>query len=173
MEAVRKDLNRYPIENIKGDADENSIMEILDKYGIKAPEKSDKKLAAVTIWGTGAPLREFMNSKDMAEACVFIMENIDVKDIISIYKSGRQDPDYHPPHFLNIGTGEEISIKDLANKIKALTRFTGEVIFDSTRPDGTMRKATDTGALHGLGYKHKISLDEGLAITYRHYLKYL
>jgi len=171
--AIRNDLNRYPIENINGDADENSILGILDKYGVKASGRSGNKDTAVTIWGTGAPLREFMNSKDMAEACVFVMENIDIKDIISIHRQGTRDADYHPPHFLNIGTGEEISIRDLANKIKALTRFTGKVIFDSTRPDGTMRKATDTGALQGLGYRHKISLDEGLAETYRRYLKYL
>jgi GDP-L-fucose synthase len=173
MQAIRKDLSRYPIESINSDADEKSILAILDKYGVKAPGKSGSGKVAVSIWGTGAPLREFMNSKDMAEACVFVMENIDMKDIISVHKSGKSDPEYHPPHFLNIGTGEEISIKDLANKIKALTRFSGEVIFDSSKPDGTMRKATDTSALQGLGYKHKISLDEGLEETYGQYLKYL
>jgi GDP-L-fucose synthase len=148
---------------------------MLGKYGIKitGTDNSSKKQVVVTIWGTGAPLREFMNSKDMAEACVFVMENIDVKDITAIHKSGKSDPDYHAPHFLNIGTGEEISIKDLANKVKALTGFTGEVVFDSSKPDGTMRKATDTGALQGLGYKHKISLDQGLAETYKQYLKYI
>lgn len=174
IESIRKDLNRYPIENINGSADERSILSILDKYGIKitGTGNSGKKQVAVTIWGTGAPLREFMNSKDMAEACVFVMENIDVKDITAIHKTGKSDPEYYPPHFLNIGTGEEISIKDLANKVKALTGFTGEVVFDSSKPDGTMRKATDTGALQGLGYKHKISLDQGLAETYKQYLKY-
>jgi GDP-L-fucose synthase len=175
IEAIRKDLNRYPIEKINGSADEKSILVMLGKYGIKitGTDNSNKKQVAVTIWGTGAPLREFMNSKDMAEACVFVMENIDVKDITAIHKSGKSDPDYHAPHFLNIGTGEEISIKDLANKVKALTGFTGEVVFDSSKPDGTMRKATDTGALQGLGYKHKISLDQGLAETYKQYLKYI
>jgi GDP-L-fucose synthase len=174
IEAIRKDMNRYPIESINGSTDENSILSILDKYGIKitGTGNSGKKKVAVTIWGTGAPLREFMNSKDMAEACVFVMENIDVKDITAIHKTGKSDPEYHPPHFLNIGTGEEISIKDLANKVKALTGFTGEVVFDSSKPDGTMRKATDKGALQGLGYKHKISLDQGLAETYKQYLKY-
>jgi GDP-L-fucose synthase len=174
IEAIRKDLNRYPIEKINGSADEKGILVMLGKYGIKitGTDNLSKKQVVVTIWGTGAPLREFMNSKDMAEACVFVMENIDVKDITAIHKSGKSDPDYHAPHFLNIGTGEEISIKDLANKVKALTDFTGEVVFDSSKPDGTMRKATDTGALQGLGYKHKISLDQGLAETYKQYLKY-
>jgi len=175
IEAIRKDLNRYPVENIKGNSDQESIVEILDKYGIKIIGKDPtcKKKVAVTIWGTGTPMREFMNSKDMAEACVFIMENTDVRDIINIHKTGKSDPEYHPPHFLNIGTGEEISIKDLASKVKGLTGFSGEVVFDSTKPDGTMRKATDTSALKGLGYKHRITLDNGLSETYGRYLKYL
>lgn len=172
--AIRKDLNRYPVENINGSSDEKSIISILEKYGIKlAGGNSDRRITEVSIWGTGTPMREFMNSKDMAEACIFIMENIDLKDIISIHTRGKSDPEYHPPHFLNIGTGEEISIKDLAYKIKALTGFSGDVLFDSSKPDGTIRKATDTTALNGLGYKHKINLDDGLAQTYEQYLKYL
>jgi GDP-L-fucose synthase len=175
IQAIRNDLNRYPVENINGSSDQESIIKVLDKYGIKfnGEDKSGKKQVSVSIWGTGTPLREFMNSKDMAEACVFVMENVDIKDIVSIHKSGKSDPEYQPPHFLNIGTGEEISIKNLANKIKDLTGFTGEVVFDSLKPDGTMRKATDTTALKGLGYKHKISLDEGLEGTYKQYLKYI
>ena len=174
IEAIRKDLNRYPVEKINGSSDQESIIRILDKYGIKLTGKgqSGKSQVSVTIWGTGTPLREFMNSKDMAEACIFIMENTDVKDIINIHKTGKSDPEYHPPHFLNIGTGEEISIRDLALKVKELTGFSGDVVFDSSKPDGTMRKATDTTVLKGLGYRHKISLDEGLAATYRQYLKY-
>jgi len=174
IETIRKDLNRYPVEGINGGSDEKSIMAILEKYGIgqSGKDKSGREQVAVSIWGTGAPMREFMNSKDMAEACIFIMENIDVKDIAAIHKAGKSDPEYRPPHFLNIGTGEEISIKDLANKVKSLTGFSGKVVFDSSKPDGTMRKATDTTALKGLGYRHKISLDEGIAETYKQYLKY-
>jgi len=175
IEAIRKDLTRYPVEMIDGGSDRESIIGILDKYGIKLTGKgqSGKSLVSVTIWGTGTPLREFMNSKDMAEACIFIMENTDVKDIVNIHKTGKSDPEYHPPHFLNIGTGEEISIKDLAYKVKGLTGFSGDVVFDSSKPDGTMRKATDTTALKGLGYKHRIYLDDGLAETYRRYLNYV
>ena len=175
FQAIRKDLNRYPIDKIDGDSDEKSILAVLDKYGIRITNSDNpvKKQVNVTIWGTGVPLREFMNSKDMADACVYVMENINIPDIISIHKSGKSDPEYHPPHFLNIGSGEEISIKDLALKAKALTGFKGDVVYDSSKPDGTMRKAVDTSALHGLGFKHKISLDEGLAATYSQYLKYL
>jgi GDP-L-fucose synthase len=172
--AIRKDLNRYPIEKINGNTDEKGILNILDKYGIKvvSSAKTGKTRVAVSIWGTGTPLREFMNSQDMAEACIYIMEKIDVKDIIAINESGKSDPEYHPPHFLNIGTGEEFSIRDLALKVKALTGFSGEIIFDTSKPDGTMRKTIDITALKGLGYKHKISLDEGLVKTYSQYLKY-
>ena len=175
FQAIRKDLNRYPIDKIDGDSDEKSILAVLDKYGIRISNSGNpvKKQVNVTIWGTGVPLREFMNSKDMADACVYVMENINIPDIISIHKSGKSDPEYHPPHFLNIGSGEEISIKDLALKAKALTGFKGDVVYDSSKPDGTMRKAVDTSALHGLGFKHKINLDEGLAATYSQYLKYL
>jgi GDP-L-fucose synthase len=173
--AIRKDLNRYPIEKINGNTDEKGILNILDKYGIKvvSSAKTGKTRVAVSIWGTGTPLREFMNSQDMAEACIYIMEKIDVKDIIAINESGKSDPEYHPPHFLNIGTGEEFSIRDLALKVKALTGFSGEIIFDTSKPDGTMRKTIDITALKGLGYKHKISLDEGLKETYKTYLKYM
>ena len=175
FQAIRKDLNRYPIDKIDGDSDEKSILAVLDKYGIRITNSGNpvKKQVTVTIWGTGVPLREFMNSKDMADACVFIMENINIPDIISVHKSGKSDPEYHPPHFLNIGSGEEISIKDLAIKAKALTGFKGDVVYDTSKPDGTMRKAVDTSALHGLGFRHKINLDEGLAVTYSQYLKYL
>ena len=170
FEAIRKDLNRYPVEKVDGSSDQDIIVRILTKYGVR---RNGQGKVEVGIWGTGTPLREFMNSKDMAEACVFIMENIDVKDIAAIHNAGKTDPDYHPPHFLNIGTGEEITIKDLAYRMKVLTGFSGDVVFDSTKPDGTMRKATDTTALKGLGYKHKISLDQGISQTYRQYLKYL
>jgi len=172
--SIRKDLNRNPVEKINGEADEKSILSILEKYGIRVIDNNppDKKNVTVTVWGTGSPFREFMNSQDMAEACVFVMENIDVKDITAIHSRGVSDPEYHPPHFINIGTGEEITIRDLATKVKKLTGFSGEIIFDSSKPDGTMRKTTDISALHGLGYVHKIGLDAGLERTYLQYIKY-
>ena len=172
--SIRKDLNRNPVEKINGEADEKSILSILEKYGIRVIDNNppDKKNVTVTVWGTGSPFREFMNSQDMAEACVFVMENIDVKDITAIHSRGVSDPEYHPPHFINIGTGEEITIRDLATKVKKLTGFSGEIIFDSSKPDGTMRKTTDISALRGLGYVHKIGLDAGLERTYLQYIKY-
>ena len=174
-DSIRKDLSMYPVENISGSSSEDHIVSVFDKYGIKTvlSQGAGKREVSVSIWGSGNPLREFMYSMDMAEACVFIMENVGVKEITEIHKNGKSDPEYYPPHFLNIGTGEEISIKNLANKIKSLVGFSGDIVFDTSKPDGTMRKVTDTTVLHGLGYSHKVSLDEGLSATYTRYLKYL
>lgn len=182
--AIRKDFNKNPVEKINGDSDEKIILEILKKYGVhfindsslNSPDndlhdnQSTLKRVAVNVWGTGTPFREFMYSLDMAEACVFVMENVNISDIIKLNQSANQT-DYHSPHFINIGTGKEISIKDLALRIKSLTGFKGEIIFDRSKPDGTMRKITDVSLLKKLGYIHKFDLDEGLAETYTNYLE--
>ena len=109
----------------------------LAKYGI-----TDKK---VTLWGTGTPLREFLWSEDMADACVFLMERINFKDTYPA--NAKEVRNTH----INIGTGKEISIKELAYMIKETIGYQGEIIFDSTKPDGTMRKLTNPSKLHQLG----------------------
>jgi GDP-L-fucose synthase len=183
-ESIRKDLNKNPVEKINGESENGAILNILDKYGIKiiGKDSSNKNVidsggnqsnlsrVAVNVWGTGTPMREFMYSLDMAAACVFVMENVNVDDIIRLNKSENKS-DYHPPHFINIGTGEEISIKDLALMIKKVTGFRGDIVFDTSKPDGTMRKATGTKILKKLGYIHKYDLDKGLKETYTNYLK--
>lgn len=171
--SIRYDLDKNPIEKIDGKSDKYTILSVLAKYGIvtENTDRDYRRKVSVTLWGTGSPLREFMNSQDMAEACVFVMETINVKDITAIHLKAKSEENYHPPHFLNIGTGEDISIKDLAHKIKDLTGFSGEIIFDTSKPDGTMRKTTDISALRGLGYNHRITLDDGLKITYNNYIK--
>jgi GDP-L-fucose synthase len=178
---IRKDLNRNPVEKISGNSDEDTILKILKKYGVyyidDSPEIDDSHKSlkrttgkvAVNVWGTGDPLREFMHSHDMAEACVFVMENADINDIIGMNQNSRQ-PDFYPPHFLNIGTGEEITIKQLGQKIKKLTGFNGEILFDKSKPDGTMRKATDITLLKNLGFIHRFDLDRGLKMTLAAYL---
>lgn len=128
----------------------------LSKYGVT--ENS------VEIWGTGDPKREFLWSKDMADACVFIMEHRDFKDT---YSEGK--PEIRNTH-INIGSGEEISIKVLAHKIKNLVGFKGTLNFNKDKPDGTMRKLTDVSKLHDLGWKHSMALDEGLTTIYNWYL---
>lgn len=180
--AIRKDLSKNPIEKINGDSDINIVIKILNKYGIQITDdpfsanavadlidnQNKLRRVAVNVWGTGTPLREFMYSLDMAEACVFVMENVDIIDIIKLNQSTLQS--YYSPHFINIGTGEEISIKELALKTKKLTGFKGEIVFDLSKPDGTMRKITDVSKLKKLGYLHKFDLDAGLAETYKNYL---
>jgi GDP-L-fucose synthase len=102
----------------------------------------------VVVWGTGSPLREFMFADDLADACVFLMENHN--------KSG----------WTNIGTGDEFSIKELAHIVKEVVGFEGKLEFDTTKPDGTPRKLLDVTKLHSLGWKHKTSMKEGIAIAY-------
>ncbi len=106
----------------------------------------------VTIWGSGKPLREFMFSDDLAEACVFLMET------------------YEDPQLINVGTGEEVSILELANLIKEVVGYEGTITFDSTKPDGTPRKLMDSSRLHALGFRHKTSLKKGLEKTYQDFL---
>lgn len=103
---------------------------------------------SVELWGTGSPKREFLHADDMAEACVFLMEN------------------YNEPGLVNIGTGEDLSIKELAEMIQKITKFEGEIIWDHTKPDGTPRKLMDVSKLHTLGWKHKIALEEGITKVY-------
>lgn len=184
LQYIRKDLDKNPIEKITGSSEKESILKILDKYGITIIEgnssqtsvsdsktiQSDIMQVTVNVWGTGTPFREFMYSHDMAEACVYVMENADIDDVIGMNQSGKQ-PDFHSPHFINIGTGEEITINQLAMKIKKLTGFKGEIVFDKSKPDGTMRKATDITMLKKLGFTHKFDLDAGLKATFSAYLK--
>jgi GDP-L-fucose synthase len=108
-------------------------------------------LNEVEIWGTGTPLREFMYVDDLADACFFLMEN------------------YNEKGFVNVGTGEEITIKKLAETIAEVTRYKGSIVFNSERPDGTPRKLMDSTRIHNAGWKHKISLKEGLQKAYRYY----
>ena len=104
---------------------------------------------SVELWGSGTPKREFLHANDMADACVYLMEN------------------YNEAGLVNIGTGEDLSIKELAEMIKKITKFEGDIIWDSTKPDGTPRKLMDVSKLHSLGWKHKIELEEGITKVYQ------
>jgi GDP-L-fucose synthase len=108
---------------------------------------------SVTIWGTGSPKREFLFADDLAEACYYLMQN------------------YSEPNLINIGTGHDLSIKDLAILIKNTIGYEGEIDFDTTKPDGTPRKLMDVSKLHSWGWNHKIELEEGLALAYQDFLK--
>ena len=156
-EAVRKDMNQRPVEGVNGDSSKEDILAILKKYGISETE--------VTLWGTGTPLREFLWSEEMADASVFVMEHVDFKDT---YKEGSKD--IRNCH-INIGTGKEITIRQLAERIVETVGYQGKLTFDSSKPDGTMRKLTDPSKLHALGWHHKIQIEEGVQRMYEWYLK--
>ena len=158
---VRKDLDRLPIEGINGSATEDAIYAILDKYGIQKKEDS----IHLEIWGTGKPMREFLWSEDMADACVFLMENRDFKDC---YVSGTKE--IRNTH-INIGTGEDISISDLAHLIKKTIEFKGTLFFNTDKPDGTLKKLTDPSKLHALGWKHTVDLTSGVENMYHWYIR--
>ena len=155
-DAICKDLNQRPVEGIDGNSSKEDILTILAKYGISNSE--------VKLWGTGTPLREFLWSEEMADASVFVMEHVDFKDT---YKQG--DKDIRNCH-INIGTGKEISIRELAELIVSTVGYQGQLTFDSTKPDGTMRKLTDPSKLHALGWHHKVEIEEGVQRMYNWYL---
>lgn len=143
--SIKADLEKRPIEGVNHKATNESIIEILNKYGVRQTEDS----VEVEIWGTGAPMREFLYSEDMADACVHIMERVDFKDT---YDSSQKE--VRNTH-INIGTGEEISIKELAETIQEIVGFKGKLYFNTSKPDGTMRKLTDIEKLNNVRWKSK------------------
>ncbi|PKP05696.1 MAG: GDP-L-fucose synthase [Bacteroidetes bacterium HGW-Bacteroidetes-5] len=159
-ESVILDLNKRPINGVNGSSAKETIMNILAKYGISKPNS----YVSVEIWGTGAPLREFLWSEEMADACVFVMENVNFCDVAI----GSEIRNTH----INIGTGEEITIKDLAHLIKSIVGFQGELCFDPTKPDGTMRKLTNPSKINSLGWNHKINIQDGIRILFDWYTIY-
>ncbi len=181
---IKRDLDSRPVHGIDGSAAQADIERTLAHYGIYNHR--------VVLWGTGHPLREFLWSEDMADACVHLLLNISFKDIIGIenYSSvmlgekanaridrnadtarGGALPrlgDIRNCH-INIGTGSEISIADLAQLIARTIDFQGTIDFDTSKPDGTLRKLTDVSKLHSLGWHHSVELDEGVARLFQWY----
>ena len=119
----------------------------------KFHEAKEKSASEMTLWGTGSPMREFLHADDLAEACLFLMEN------------------YNESELVNIGTGEDVTIKNLAALVKQIVGFQGEIIWDTSKPDGTPRKLMDVSKLHGLGWHHKIALEDGIKLAYQDFLK--
>jgi Nucleoside-diphosphate-sugar epimerases len=153
--SIRADFDRYPVEGVNGKASEQDILAKLAKYGITRDQ--------ITIWGTGSPVREFLWSEDMADACVYIMEKVDFKDLRG---DGKEVRNCH----INIGSGKEVSIKGLAELVAQQVGYNGTLFFDTTKPDGTMRKLTDPTKLHSLGWQHRMELEEGITTLYDWYL---
>ncbi len=148
IESIRKDLAKRPVENTDDRAGKEQIVSVLAKYGIEKGKLS--------LWGTGNVFREFLWSEDMADASVHILLNVDFKDTYS--SSEKEIRNCH----INIGTGKEITIRELAEKIKKEIDYKGTILWNSDKPDGTPRKLTDVSKLHSLGWQHRIEIDEGI-----------
>lgn len=146
---IKKDLAQMPIEAVSGVSTKKEITQILAKYGINQNYKNE---TLISLWGTGEPLREFLYVDDLADACFFLMNN------------------FNEAGFVNVGTGKDLSIKDLAILIKEKTGFTGNLIWDSSKPDGTPRKLLSVKKLCQLGWENKISFQEGISKTYVEYI---
>ncbi len=183
-QAIRRDMDRRPVEGISGSDDTGKILEVLGKYGIE-----DNR---VTLWGTGSPLREFLWSEDMADASVHVLLNVRFADIIGIEKyssvhygasaDGTVDRNHSAGRggaipalgeirncHINVGTGKELTIRRLASLVRDAVGFDGEIRFDATKPDGTMRKLIDVSKLHSLGWTHKVEIEQGVRKLYEWY----
>lgn len=195
-DAIKVDMNKRPInpvsklakqigtENVDGNSSKERILQALAFYGIENNK--------VTLWGTGSPLREFLWSEDMADASVYLLLNVDFKDIIGIEKyssvfygvktngevnrnnsegRGGAIPELGEIRncHINIGTGKELTIKELSALVAKTANFTGKIVWDETKPDGTPRKLIYVDKLHSLGWKHKIEIEEGVEKLYKWY----
>ena len=195
-DAIKVDMNKRPInpvsklaeqignENVDGNSSKERILQALAFYGIENNK--------VTLWGTGTPLREFLWSEDMADASVYLLLNVDFKDIIGIEKYSsvfygvKADGEVNRNNsegrggaipslgeirncHINIGTGKELTIKDLSALVAKTANFTGEIVWDETKPDGTPRKLINVDKLHSLGWKHKVEIEEGVEKLYKWY----
>jgi GDP-L-fucose synthase len=148
---------------------------VLSNLGMTSMSEAEKYLARfgvsgekVEVWGTGKPMREFLWSEDMADACVYIMEKINFSDIRQEI-AGSDCKEVRNTH-INIGTGTDISIKELSLMIKDIVGFRGDIYFNTDRPDGTMKKLTDVTKLHSLGWKHTVELKDGISRLYKYYI---
>ena len=195
-DAIKVDMNKRPInpvsklakqigtENIDGNSSKERILQALAFYGIENNK--------VTLWGTGSPLREFLWSEDMADASVYLLLNVDFKDIIGIEKYSsvfygvKADGEVNRNNsegrggaipelgeirncHINVGTGKELTIKELSALVAKTANFTGKIVWDETKPDGTPRKLINVDKLHSLGWKHKIEIEEGVEKLYKWY----
>lgn len=158
-EAIRNDLDIRPVEGVTGSNSVEEIDAILKKYGITRNEGG----TTVEIWGSGNPMREFLWSEEMADACVYIMEQVDFDDLKP------EQGDIRNCH-INIGSGKEISIRDLVMLIANTIGYEGRFQFNADKPDGTMRKLTDPTKLHRLGWHHRIEIEEGVRRMFEWYI---
>ena len=183
-EAICRDLDMRPVEGVSGKSGHDDILSVLEKYGIYNNK--------VVLWGTGAPLREFLWSEDMADASVHVLLNVNFSDIIGIEKyssvhygastDGAVDRNHSAGRggaipqlgeirncHINVGTGKELTIRQLSQLVVKTVGFEGEVVFDADKPDGTMRKLIDVSKLHSLGWTHHVEIEDGVGRLFQWY----
>ena len=191
---IAVDLNKRPVEGVTGEGlnvqssmfnvQSKKVLDVLAKYGIENNK--------VTLWGTGTPLREFLWSEDMADASVHVLLNVNFSDIIGIEKyssvhygastDGAVDRNHSAGRggaipklgeirncHINVGTGKELTIRELSELVVKAVGFEGEVEFDTSKPDGTMRKLIDVSKLHSLGWTHKVEIEDGVKKLFEWY----
>ncbi len=176
-EGIRHDLDKRPIEGISGKSAEIEILHILKKYGISQDPKEDQEnpvtrhssFVTLSLWGTGQVFREFLHVDDMASASVKVLEELDVATLDTRHATPAT-ADASSVTFLNIGTGIDQTIADLATLVKSVTGFTGEIHWDNSKPDGTYKKLLDVSILKGLGWTPEYSLRGGIESVYQHYV---
>ncbi len=161
-DAIKKDLSVNPIEGIDDNASKEEVLEIFKKYGVEFNESNNE--VSITLWGTGKPRREFLHANDLADASSYIMENINFSDL------SEKHVEIKNTH-INIGCGVDQSIEELAQIIKGITQFKGEIFWDTNKPDGTFQKLLDVSKLSALKWSPKISFNEGIKAVYNNYLK--
>lgn len=179
-DGIRKDFKKYPVEGVNETFLDSEILNKLSKYGISiqpttstkhpAPDNyrdSTQHPVTVNLWGSGNPYREFLYVDDLAEACVYVMTDVDFTDLKSINGVTSSIKNTH----INIGTGKDLTIKDLALMIKDIIGFKGELKWDSSKPDGTYRKLLDVSKINKLGWKEKVSLEDGISKIYKLYCR--
>jgi GDP-L-fucose synthase len=182
-DAIRKDLKKYPIERVNEKSSEDEILQILCKFGIQRetqnakpapsnqhPVPSSHFSVTITLWGSGKPYREFLYVDDVADACVFIMNNIEFKDIKSL--DSQASAEIKNTH-INIGAGKDLRISDLAKLIKGIIGFKGQFLWDDSKPDGIYRKFLDTGKIYQIGWKGRTELEEGIKKVFDNYSNHL
>lgn len=183
-DSIARDMDRRPVEGVSGSSSREEILAVLSRYGIE-----DNR---VTLWGTGTPLREFLWSEDMADASVHVLLNVSFSDIIGVerYSSvhygastdGAVDRNHSAGRggaipslgeirncHINVGTGKELTIRELSQLVVDAVGFEGEVFFDATKPDGTPRKLIDVSKLHSLGWTHSVEIGEGVRKLFEWY----
>lgn len=167
LDGIRSDIAKYGSNVVNEKSSEVEIMKFLKKHGISHSDQPGSTRVKLELWGSGKPLREFLWSDDMADACVFLMENHDFTDLKREFEVSEKN-EIRNCH-INIGTGKEITIGDLALLIKNIVGFKGELVFDKTKPDGTPRKLLDVSKLESLGWASKMTLSQGIEKIYQQY----